>query len=245
MDFKLVKTPNSSIQNLKMMISGENLMVMNREGLMVRPETREKVYLVDIVPGNWRDVMAKVHRSSFLGRRSIAMETEDGSKFGFFTFENLPKTDRHVLMTPSDTIEVWSDTIDVVSSLDQRKDSEFVSIVVRNPYDRIWSSYHENVRGSLEDFVMNMELRPIVESICRELTMIDYVVRFESLKLDMAWLSKMMGNIQIDYRHYQDEVPPIDMSYFTQDMLDKVNDCFADDFKSFGYAMFRERAIWW
>jgi hypothetical protein len=135
---------------------------------------------------------------------------------------------------------------------------------VRNPYDRLHSSYKFLQKGGMnkhdakafdihlkkyadfEDFVLNgltkellkeiIHFIPQTHFICNDkgLVLVDFIGKFENLKQDIGKLEKEL-NLEIILPHLNSNKKEHYLSVYTDEMLEKVKEFYVDDFKILVY----------
>jgi len=135
---------------------------------------------------------------------------------------------------------------------------------VRNPYDRLYSSYKFLQKGGMnkndaksfdthlkqyadfEDFVLNgltkallkeiIHFIPQTHFICngKGLVLVDFIGKFENLKQDIGKLEKKL-DLEIILPHLNSNKKENYLSIYTDEMLEKVKEFYENDFKILGY----------
>lgn len=148
--------------------------------------------------------------------------------------------------------------------LNSQESHYFSFSFVRNPYDRLYSTYMFLQKGgmnkydvavfenylsmykSFEDFVMNglsqnlinkiIHLMPQYQYICgsKGEILVDFVGRFENLEHDVASLSKKL-NMKINLPHYNYNKKKNYRQVYTKEMESRVYQFYQKDIDIFGY----------
>lgn len=139
----------------------------------------------------------------------------------------------------------------------QRYNHEYGSFMfgfVRNPYDRLQSAWYFRQRGNtnipvenyapgFEDFVLTerleqaMKYDKVFAPMCDYLDApVGFIGRFETLREDFGRVCRILG-VEAELRHENASEHPHWTDIYTDAMLLRVNDLYAQDFKRFGYEM--------